>query len=175
MVVTAAGKYEVISNGRLISVSKNRDMRIWHWLQEVPHVSSLVSLVVGEFDHWSEDVDGLPLDYYVPVGRRKDGERSFANTAEMVKCLASFTGQPYPYVKYAQVVVPDFTWGGMENTSATTLTDFALQDERSILDYDFDSLISHDLAHQWFGSLLPCRDVAHARLNMAFSTYSYLV
>ncbi len=171
MVVTAPGKYEVVSNGRLISVSKNRDMRIWHWLQEVPHVSYLVSLVVGEFDHWSDEVEGIPLEYYVPVGRRKDGERSFANTAEMVKCLASFTGQPYPYVKYAQVVVPDFTWGGMENTSATTLTDFALQDERSILDYDFDSLISHELAHQWFGDLLTCREWAHAWLNEGFASY----
>ena len=171
MVVTAPGKYEVISNGHLVSVSKNRDMRIWHWLQEVPHVSYLVSLVVGEFDHWTEEVDGLPLEYYLPVGRRKDGERSFANTADMVKCLSSFAGEPYPYVKYAQVVVPDFTWGGMENTSATTLTDFSLQDERSVLDYDFDALSSHELAHQWFGDLVTCREWAHAWLNEGFASY----
>ena len=171
MVVTAPGKYEVISNGRLVSVSKNRDMRIWHWIQEVPHVSYLVSLVVGEFDHWTEEVDGLPLEYYVPVGRRKDGERSFANTADMIKCLSGFAGEPYPYVKYAQVTVPDFTWGGMENTSATTLTDFSLQDERSVLDYDFDSLTSHELAHQWFGDLVTCREWAHAWLNEGFASY----
>ena len=171
MVVTAPGKYEVISNGRLVSVSKNRDMRIWHWIQEVPHVCYLVSLVVGEFDHWTEEVDGLPLEYYVPLGRRKDGERSFANTADMIKCLSSFAGEPYPYVKYAQVAVPDFTWGGMENTSATTLTDFSLQDERSVLDYDFDALSSHELAHQWFGDLVTCREWAHAWLNEGFASY----
>jgi aminopeptidase N len=175
MVVTAPGKYEVISNGRLVSVSKNREMRIWHWIQEVPHVAYLVSLVVGEFDHWSEEVDGLPLEYYVPVGRRKDGERSFANTPEMIRCLTAFAGQPYPYVKYAQVVVADFTWGGMENTSATTLTDFALQDERSLPDYDFDSLVAHELAHQWFGDLLTCREWAHAWLNESFATYAEYV
>ena len=171
MVVTAPGKYEVISNGRLVSVSKNRDMRIWHWLQEVPHVSYLVSLVVGEFDHWTEEVDGLPLEYYVPVGRRKDGERSFANTADMIRCLSDFAGEPYPYAKYAQVVVPDFTWGGMENTSATTLTDFALQDERSIPDYELDLLLAHELAHQWFGDLVTCREWAHAWLNEGAATY----
>jgi aminopeptidase N len=171
MVVTAPGKYEVISNGRLVSVSKNRDMRIWHWVQEIPHVAYLVSLVVGEFDHWTEEVDGLPLEYYVPVGRRKDGERSFANTPEMIRCLSAFAGQPYPYVKYAQVAVPDFTWGGMENTSATTLTDFALQDERSLPDYDFDSLVAHELAHQWFGDLVTCREWAHAWLNEGFASY----
>ena len=171
MVVTAPGKYEVVSNGRLVSVSKNRDMRIWHWIQEIPHVAYLVSLVVGEFDHWGEEVDGLPLDYYVPVGRRKDGERSFANTPEMIRCLAAFAGQPYPYAKYAQVAVPDFTWGGMENTSATTLTDFALQDERSLPDSDFDSLVAHELAHQWFGDLVTCREWAHAWLNEGFASY----
>ena len=171
MVVTAPGKYEVISNGRLVSVSKNRDMRIWHWLQEIPHVSYLVSLVVGEFDHWTEEVDGLPLEYYVPVGRRKDGERSFAHTADMIRCLSGFAGEPYPYVKYAQVAVPDFTWGGMENTSATTLTDFVLQDERSVPDYDLDALLAHELAHQWFGDLVTCREWAHAWLNEGFASY----
>jgi aminopeptidase N len=171
MVVTAPGKYEVISNGRLVSVSKNRDMRIWHWLQEIPHVSYLVSLVVGEFDHWSEEVDGVPLEYYVPVGRRKDGERSFAHTADMVRCLGSFAGEPYPYAKYAQVVVPDFTWGGMENTSATTLTDILLHDERSQPDYDLDTLLAHELAHQWFGDLVTCREWAHAWLNEGFASY----
>src|SRR5207245_4332042 len=120
MVVTAPGKYEVVSNGRLVSVSKNRDLRIWHWLQEIPHVSYLVSLVVGEFDHWTEEAAGVQADYYVPVDRRKDGERTFVHTAEMMRCLEDFTGQPYPFAKYAQCVVQDFTWGGMENTSATT-------------------------------------------------------
>jgi len=171
MVVTAPGKYEVISNGRLVSVSKNRDMRIWHWLQEIPHVSYLVSLVVGEFDRWSEEVDGVPLDYYVPVGRRKDGERSFARTGDMVRCLSAFAGEPYPYAKYAQVVVPDFTWGGMENTSATTLTDVLLQDERSQPDYDLDSLLAHELSHQWFGDLVTCREWAHAWLNEGMASY----
>jgi aminopeptidase N len=59
----------------------------------------------------------------------------------------------------------------MENTSATTLTDFSLQDERSVLDYDFDALASHELAHQWFGDLVTCREWAHAWLNEGFASY----
>ena len=172
MVVTAPGRYEVVSNGRLVSVTKNRDLRIWHWLQEVPHVAYLVSLVVGEFDHWTEEREGLPpLEYYVPPGRRKDGERTFARTAEMVRTFEEFTGEPYPYPRYAQVVVEDFTWGGMENTSATTLTDMRLLDERAAPDYDSDYLVSHELAHQWFGDLLTCREWAHAWLNEGFATF----
>jgi aminopeptidase N len=171
MVVTAPGKYEVVSNGRLVSVSKNRDMRIWHWIQEIPHVAYLVSLVVGEFEHWTDEADGGPREYYVPPGRRKDGERTFASTAEMVRVFEEFTGQKYPYAKYAQVVVQDFTWGGMENTSATTLADVILHDERSVGDYDTDSLLAHELGHQWFGDLVTCREWAHAWLNEGFASY----
>jgi aminopeptidase N len=171
MVITAPGKYEVVSNGKLVSVSRNRDLRIWHWVQDIPHVAYLVSLVVGEFEHWTEEIDGATLDFYTPAVRRKDGERTFARTGEMVRVLADFAGTPYPWAKYAQVVVPDFTWGGMENTSATTLTDSILVDERAEPDFDIDYLLAHELGHQWFGDLITCREWPHAWLNEGFASY----
>ncbi|MBI3744663.1 MAG: HEAT repeat domain-containing protein, partial [Chloroflexi bacterium] len=61
--------------------------------------------------------------------------------------------------------------GGMENTSATTLTDNVLMDERCALDYTADPLVSHELVHQWFGDLLTCKDWSHAWLNEGFATY----
>ncbi len=59
----------------------------------------------------------------------------------------------------------------MENTSATTQTDRTLHDERAHLDFSSEPLVSHELAHQWFGDLLTCRDWAHAWLNEGFATY----
>ena len=79
---------------------------------------------------------------------------------------------PYPYPRYSQVFVADFIFGGMENTSATTLTDTVLIDERAALDYDIDSLVAHELAHQWFGDLVTCRDWGEGWLNEGFATYS---
>jgi len=78
----------------------------------------------------------------------------------------------YPYPRYAQVFVADFIFGGMENTSATTLTDTVLLDERAAIDHDVDSLVSHELAHQWFGDLVTCRDWGEGWLNEGFATYS---
>ena len=50
MIVTTTEGNEVISNGRLVSKKKNRDGTItFHWLQDKPHVSYLMTLVVGEF------------------------------------------------------------------------------------------------------------------------------
>ena len=67
--------------------------------------------------------------------------------------------------------MPDFIFGGMENTTATTLTDLVLLDERAALDHDVDALVAHELAHQWFGDLLTCRDWSEGWLNEGFATY----
>jgi aminopeptidase N len=93
----------------------------------------------------------------------------------MVELFSSKTGVPYPYEKYDQVFVEGFIFGGMENTSATTLTDLVLHDERAALDYSAEDLISHELAHQWWGNLVTCRDWSQAWLNEGFATYFEVV
>ena len=80
----------------------------------------------------------------------------------MIRFFGEKIGQPYPYAKYAQVCVPDFIAGGMENITATTMTDTALHDEIAALEDDDDGLVAHELAHQWFGDLLDLQGlVAH--------------
>ena len=81
------------------------------------------------------------------------------------------TGVPYPYARYSQIAVSDFIFGGMENTTATTQTDRTLHDATAHLDFSSDPLVSHELAHQWFGDLLTCRDWSHAWLNEGFATF----
>ena len=71
----------------------------------------------------------------------------------------------------AQVCVGDFIFGGIENTSATTLTDLTLHDEKAHEDQSSDSLVAHELAHQWFGNLVTCKDWSHTWLNEGFATY----
>ncbi|MFN2462410.1 MAG: M1 family aminopeptidase [Candidatus Dormibacteria bacterium] len=173
VIVEAPAEFETISNGTLLGVIETGGWKRWHWSQEVPHVSYLVSLVVGKFDRWGEEADGVPLDYYVPPGRMADGHRAFDETPAMMRVLGELAGTPYPYTKYASVVVQDFTWGGMENTSATTFIDDLLPDERAAPDQDSGGLVSHELAHQWFGDLLTCREWAHGWLNEGFATYAW--
>jgi aminopeptidase N len=58
-------------------------------------------------------------------------------TPEMIGFFSDRFGYRYPFPKYAQVCITDFTFGGMENTSCTLLTDRCLMDERSTLDQTF--------------------------------------
>ena len=89
----------------------------------------------------------------------------------MIDFFSERIGVPYPYPRYSQITVAEFIFGGMENTTATTLTDLVLLDERAAIDHDVEALVSHELAHQWFGDLLTCRDWSEAWLNEGFATY----
>jgi aminopeptidase N len=109
--------------------------------------------------------------YYVLPGHEADGERAFGNTPRMITTFEERIGTPYPYARYSQIAVADFIFGGMENTSATTQTDRTLHDARAHIDFSSDPLVAHELAHQWFGDLLTCRDWSQAWLNEGFATF----
>lgn len=171
MKVTVAAGNEAVSNGRLLKKTENKDKTTtFHWLQDKPHVAYLMTLVVGEFYMEQDTWRGKPVTYYVPPKHKDDLRRSFANTVKMLELFSNLTGVEYPWDKYAQICVEGFG-GGMENTSATTLGPRTLHDARAHLDFSSDGLVAHELAHQWFGDLVTCKDWAHTWLNEGFATY----
>lgn len=176
LIVTVPAPYFALSNGRLIKATDDdtnwpQRMTTYHWRQNVPHVFYLVSLVIGEFDEVKDMWRDVPVSYYVPKGRAADAKRTYQNTPRIMEYFSQLLGVDYPFEKYAQVNVPMFNYGGMENTSATTITDRALLDERAAIDNDHEGLISHELAHQWFGDLITCRSWPHVWLNEGFATF----
>jgi len=173
VIATVPANMSALSNGRLLrrTVDRKRGTATFHWRQEIPHVTYLVTLVAGEFERFPLRGGGVPMTVWAPPGRAADAKRACGGTARMMRFFNRFTGIPYPYEKYDQVFVQDFIFGGMENTTATTLTDTALLDRRSFLDATMDGLVAHELAHQWWGDLLTCRDWSHAWLNEGFATY----
>jgi aminopeptidase N len=162
-----------LSNGALVETREDRaaGLKTYHWRHDVPHSAYLITLVAGEFVEIADALDDLPVLYYVAPGREEDARRAFGNTPRMIEFFARKIGVRYPYAKYAQIAVADFIFGGMENTSATTQTADTLHDARAHLDFTSDPLVAHELAHQWWGDLLTCRDWSHAWLNEGFATY----
>ncbi len=164
--------YVVVSNGELKEKYEDDDGRlVYHWSMEKPHSIYLISLAIGAYIELTDDFEDIPLSFYVPEGREEEGYRSFEKTADIVRYFSEKTGIRYPYPQYSQVVAQDFIFGGMENTTATTLTEMTLHDERAHLDFTSEHLVAHELAHQWFGDLVTSKSWSHSWLHEGFATY----
>ncbi|MEH1935917.1 MAG: M1 family metallopeptidase [Nostoc sp.] len=162
-----------ISNGELIDTTEDGDYKIYHWSQQQVHPTYLMTLAVGDFAEIRDDWKGKPVTYYVEKGREEDAKRSMGKTPRMIEFLSQKYGYPYAFPKYAQVCVDDFIFGGMENTSTTLLTDRCLLDERAALDNrNTESLVVHELAHQWFGDLVVIKHWSHAWIKEGMASYS---
>jgi aminopeptidase N len=163
----------VISNGRLLAQEKDpaTGLVVFHWSQEKPHANYLITLVAGYFKKLEDKQGELPLAFYTPPSEINEAATSFKDTKDMIAFFEKEIGVPYPWAKYDQVCVNDFVAGGMENTSATTLTDDTLFTEATENIRNSEGLISHELAHQWFGDLVTCKDWSHIWLNEGFATY----
>ncbi len=168
---TVAKPYSVVSNGKLISTTENTDgTRTYHWKMDTPYTNYLTSIVVGEYKIVEQNYDGIPIVNYGYVNEAEEVAATVKNLPDMFKFFSEKTGVRYAYPKYAQTMVEDFG-GGMENISATTMIEELIRDERELLDEDSDSLQAHELAHQWFGNLVTCRDWGQIWLNESFATY----
>lgn len=170
LIATVDQKYRVISNGALVGTTRNGTNSIWHWKMDRPFSSYLISIIVGQYEEVKDEFKGTPVISYVYPGRSEDARVSFGKLAQMVAFYSQKIGYDYPYAKYAQTMVRDFG-GAMENITATTMTDDALHDKRAALDVSSDDIMSHELAHQWFGDLLTCRHWGEIWLNESFATF----
>jgi aminopeptidase N len=171
---TVPAGFRAVSNGVLVDQAKSGSKHVWHWNMDRPHSIYLITLAVARFAEVVSDWDGIPIVYYCEKGREADAKRGFGKTAAAMKILSEKTGVRYPYARYAQVAVAEYP-GGMEHTTATTQTDACLIDKQAFVDHDLDTLVAHELAHQWFGDLVTCAEWPHAWLNEGFATYSEVV
>lgn len=174
LIATVPADMTAISNGGLVETVEDEaaGTKTYHWREEVPHSTYLISLVVGRFDKHGDSVDGVPVEYYVPPGTdRARVARSFGLTPEMIRFYNNYIGIPYPYEKYAQTTVEEALFGGMENVTATTLYTDTLHSEADQPNWTSEALVAHELVHHWWGDLLTCRHWAHIWLNEGFATF----
>lgn len=171
--VKVPSDYLAISNGELVETSEQKDHKIYHWLQPQVHPTYLMTLAVGKFAEIKDQWGKIPVNYYVEKGKETEAQLSMGKTPQMIEFFSQKYGYPYPYSKYAQVCVDDFIFGGMENTSTTVLTDRCLVDEKASIDNGFtESLVAHELAHQWFGDLVVIKHWSHAWIKEGAASYA---
>ncbi|WP_349306858.1 M1 family metallopeptidase [Lyngbya confervoides] len=169
--------YRAISNGELLETICDGNEQIFHWKQQQVHPTYLMTLAVGQFvelrDEWTRGDRTVPVTYYVAPGLEESARISMGKTPRMIEFFSNAYGYDYAYPKYAQICVDDFIFGGMENTSTTLLTDRCLLDERAALDNrSTETLVAHELAHQWFGDLVVIKHWSHAWIKEGMASYS---
>lgn len=176
--ITVADKYKTLSNGVLVSSTKNANgTRTDYWKQDLPHAPYLFMMAVGEFkvvqDSWTRpNGKKMLVDYYVEPAYEPYAKDIFGKTPKMIGYFSDLLGVEYPWDKYSQIVVRDYVSGAMENTSAVIHGDFLYRTDRELLDADNESIIAHELFHHWFGDLVTCESWSNLPMNESFANYS---
>ena len=170
---TVASDWTLLSNGRLVSeqLDRKKGTRTFHWSESKPHSTYLIMVAAGKYAVVRGKYRNIPLAYYMYPEDTAKAQESFGRTPAMIQFLESRTGVPYPWEKFDQIIIDDFMWGGMENTTAVTLNDACIVNPRASLDFPSDPVVVHELAHMWFGDLVTARDWTHLWLNEGFATY----
>ncbi len=171
--ITAGSDETVVGNGELLGKTNNGNGTVtWHYKMPVPHSTYLVSFVIGKYVRVDDKYGDIPLGFYVYPGRETTARNAFGKTKDLIAVYEGLTGVKFPYNKYDQTIVAKFQFGGMENITATTMADT----EIFFGDFEFGKnivvdLVSHELAHSWFGDLVTCKNWAELWLNESFATY----
>jgi aminopeptidase N len=171
--ITVANGETVIANGELIDVKDNGDgTSTFHYSMPVPHSIYLLSFVIGKYSKVEDKYNEIPLGYYVYPGTENIVPVAFGKTKDMIRVFEELTGVKYPYNKYDQTIVAGFTFGGMENITATTMADTEIfLANLAIARSGVEDLVSHELSHSWFGDLVTCKNWAELWLNEGFATF----
>lgn len=165
--------YKILSNGTLISQKTNTDKSItWHYKMEKPHAGYLLMLAIDRYEiKKSVSKKGVPHQFWYYPEHADRVNPTSRYSEEILDFLADEIGLPYAWGTYSQVMVQDFLYGAMENTSATVFGDFFWVDERAYLDKNYVSVNAHEATHQWFGDLITGRHDAEQWLQESFATF----
>lgn len=172
-VVTHDSRHQVLSNGALKTKRINKDgTTTWHYAMDKPHAGYLLMLAIGEYAvQKTLSAAGTPLQFWYYPQHPEKLEPTARYSEAIIDFLSKETGIPYPWGSYSQVMVQDFLYGAMENTSATTFGDFFWVDQRGFLDRNYVTVNAHEATHQWFGDLITGKHDGEQWLQESFATY----
>ncbi len=171
-IVTVKKGYKVAANGRLDSVVEDpaAGTVTYHYCQELPHSTYLMFFAAAPYVVVEDHYKSLPVYYWVYPQDEAKARPTYGKTPEMIEYFNKTFGYDYPWQKYDQISVP--SGGGAESTSATAMTHRIMVGAQDEAEFTAIGIVSHELAHQWWGDLITLRSWAHSWLNESFGTYS---
>jgi aminopeptidase N len=183
--VTAPSPWVVVSNAATpepteVTGDGQSGASVWRF-PTTKRMSTYITAIVageyhGEFDTYEGKFGTIPLGHYC-----RQSLKEHMDTAELVKLTRQsfewFEEQfdyPYPFGKYDQLYVPEYNAGAMENAGCVTLRDEYLprsRQPRSFFEFRA-SVITHEMAHMWFGDLVTMKWWDDLWLNESFAEWA---
>lgn len=165
-----------VSNGRFLGKKDLGDgFTRWDWQINYPINNYSVSVNIGKYEHFSDKLGDLTLDFYALPEDLEKAKKQFAQAKDMIRAFEHYFGE-YPFKKdgYKLVQVP---YSGMEHQSAVT---YGNRFANGYLERDwtgvgispkFDFIIIHESGHEWFGNSVSAADRSDMWIHEGWTTY----
>ncbi|MFO7446252.1 MAG: M1 family aminopeptidase [Ignavibacteriaceae bacterium] len=162
--ITCSSELTAVSNGKLIeTVDNGNGTHTFKWKNSYPIAHYLISLAISNYTIYKQYFkysarDSMEVVHYIYPEVFNNIKNNLDLTVGMLEIFSDLFG-PYPFLKekygHAQ-----FGRGGMEHQTISSMGNFNV------------SVIAHELAHQWFGDKITCKNWENIWLNEGFATYS---
>ncbi len=162
--ITVPAVYTAVSSGTLTAVSTAGDRATFRWESDDPIAPYLVALAIGEFDTRSTTAaTGVAINDYFDTDLTGEQRSLFDRQGEMIDFFSSLFG-PYPFDEYGALVLEtDQLPAALETQTRSTFgTQILVLGE---------SVVAHEIVHQWFGNSVSIEDWSDVWLNEGFATY----
>ena len=180
--VHAPQEWTVLSNSPAVEPTALDD-RFARWeFAPTARISTYITAVcAGEFHsvfdtHTRPDGSEIPLSVHVrqSLAEHLEADRIFETTKRGFDVFEHHFGRPYPFEDYAQVFVPEFNFGAMENAGCVTFRDeYIFRSRQTVAAYEGrDNTILHEMAHMWFGDLVTMTWWDDLWLNESFAEWA---